>query len=62
MSHTMKMLKRIIDQIIRQIVELDDILFGFRKGRSTKEPIFARRILQEKYREKVKYQHNYDIY
>ena len=62
MSHTMKMLKRIIDQIIRQIVELDDIQFGFRKGRSTKEPTFTKRILQEKYREKVKYQHNYDIY
>ena len=62
MSHTMKMLKRTIDQIIRQIVELDDIQFGFRKGRSTKEPTFAKRILQEKYREKVKYQHNYDIY
>ena len=61
MSHTMNMLKRIIDQRIRQVVELDDIHFGFRKGRSTTESIFAKRILQEKYRQKGKYQHNYDI-
>ena len=38
----------------KQIVELDDTQFGFRKGRSTTEPLFALRILQEKYREKGK--------
>ena len=38
-------------------MELDDIQFGFRKGRSTTEPIFTLRILQEKYREKGKYLH-----
>ena len=38
-------------------MELDGIRFGFRKGRSTTEPIFALRILQEKYREKGKYLH-----
>ena len=48
MAHTIKLWERIIDHIIRQIVELDDIPFGFRKGRSTTEPIFALRILQEK--------------
>ena len=41
MAHTMKVWSRIIDQRIRQIVEQDYIQFGFRKGRSTTEPIFA---------------------
>ena len=36
-------------------MELDGVQFGFRKGRSTTEPIFALRILQEKNREKGKY-------
>ena len=58
MAHTMKLWERIIDHRIRQIVELDDIQFGFRKGRSTTEPIVALRIVQEKYREKGKYLHN----
>ena len=57
MAHTMKLYERIIDRRIREIVELDDIQFGFRKGRSTTEPIFTLRILQEKYREKGKYLH-----
>ena len=39
MAHTMKLWERIIDRRIREIVELDDIQFGFRKGRSTTEPI-----------------------
>ena len=51
-THAMKLWERIIDHRIRQIVELDDIQFGFRNGRSTTEPIFALPILQEKYREK----------
>ena len=53
MAHTMKLWERIIDHRIRQVVELDYIQFGFRKGRSTTEPIVALRILQEKYREKA---------
>ena len=55
MAHTMKLWERILDHRIRQNVELDDIPFGFRKGRSTIEPLFALRILQEKYRVKGKY-------
>ena len=51
----MELWEIIIDQRIRQIVEIDDIQFGFRKGRSTTEPIFALRIMQEKYREKGTY-------
>ena len=61
MAYTMTLWERIIDHRIRQIVKLDDIQFGLRKGKSTTEPIFALRILQEKYREKGKDLHNYDI-
>ena len=54
MSHTMKLWERIIENRIREIVELGNIQFRFRKGMSTTEPIFALRILQEKYQERKK--------
>ena len=38
-SHTLKLLERIIDQRQRTIVELGNIQFGFRRGRSTMDPI-----------------------
>ena len=49
-----KLLERIIDQRLRTIVELGNIQFGFRRGRSTMDPVFSLQILQEKYREKQK--------
>ena len=49
--HTMKLWERIIENRIREIVELRNIQLGFRRGMSTTEPIFALRILQEKYQE-----------
>ena len=52
MSHTMKHGEGIIENRIREIVELGNIQFGFRKGMSTTEPIFGLRILQEKYQER----------
>ena len=53
-SHTIKLWERIIENRIREIVELGNIQFGLRKGMSTTEPIFALRILQEKYQERKK--------
>ena len=47
-------LERIIENRKREIVELGNIQLGFRKGMSTTEPIFALRILQEKYHERKK--------
>ena len=52
MSHTMKLWERIIENRIREIVELGNIQFGFRKGMSTTEPIFALKILQYQERKK----------
>ena len=54
MSHTMKLLERIIEATLREITNIADNQFGFRPGKSTREPIFAFRTLQEKYREKNK--------
>ena len=54
MSHTMKLFERIIENRIRETVELGNIQFGFRRGMSTTEPIFELRILQEKYQERKK--------
>ena len=54
MSHTMQLWERIIENRIREIVELRNIQFGFRRGMSTTKPIFALRILQEKYLERKK--------
>ena len=53
-SHTLQLLERILDQILRHIVDLGNIQFGFRRGRSTMDPVFALKIIQEKYREKPK--------
>ena len=61
-SHTLKLLERIIDQRLRNIVDLGNIQFGFRRGRSTMDPVFALKILQEKYREKQKDLHNQSWY
>ena len=41
LSHTLKLLERIIDQRLRNIVELGNIQFGFKRGRSTMDPVFA---------------------
>ena len=54
MSHTMKLWERIMENRIREIVEWRYIQFGFRRGMSTTEPIFALRILQGRYQERKK--------
>ncbi len=50
--HTLKLVVRIIDQTLRTIVEMGNIQFGFRRGRSTMEAVFALKVIQEKYKEK----------
>ena len=54
MAHTLKLLEGKIGQRLRTIVELGNIQFGFRRGRSTMDPVFALTILHEKYKEKQK--------
>ena len=41
MSHFMKLLERIIEARLREIVKIRDNQFGFRPGMSPTEPVFA---------------------
>ena len=45
----MKILERIVDGLIRQLVSIDDSQFGFIPGRGTTDAIFVVRQLQKKY-------------
>ena len=48
-EQAMKILERIVDGLIRQVVSIDDSQFGFVTGRGTTDAIFVVRQLQEKY-------------
>ena len=48
-EQVMKVLERILDGLIRQLVSIDDSQFGFIPGRGTTDAIFVVRQLQEKY-------------
>ena len=48
-EQAMKILERIVDGLIRQVVSIDHSQFGFVPGRGTTDAIFVVRQLQEKY-------------
>ena len=48
-EQVMKVLERIVDGLIRQVVSTDDSKFGFVPGRGTTDAIFVVSQLQEKY-------------
>ena len=48
-EQVMKVLERIVDGLIRQVVSIDDSQFGFVPGRGTTDAIFVVRQLLEKY-------------
>ena len=48
-EQAMKILERIVDGLIRQVVSIDNSQFGFVPGRGTTDAIFVVRQLQEKY-------------
>ena len=48
-EQVMKVLERIVDDLIRQLVSIDDSQFGFVPDRGTTDGIFVVRQLQEKY-------------
>ena len=48
-EQAMKILEKIVDSLIRQVVSIDDSQFGFGPGRGTIDAIFVVRQLQEKY-------------
>jgi len=54
LEHTMKVTKRIFEDRIRQQIDIDDMQFGFRKGKGTTDAILIVRQMQEKFRAKGK--------
>ena len=51
MCHSMKLYERVHENRLRNIVSISEKQFGFVKGQSTTDAIFALRQLQERYRE-----------
>ena len=51
MCHSMKLYDRIMENRLRNVVDISEHQFGFMKGKSTTDAIFALMQLQEKYRE-----------
>ena len=52
LEHLLKILERVLDQRLRTLVEVDEMQYGFRKGRGTTDAIFVVKQLQEKHLEK----------
>ena len=49
MSHTVKLFERIINHMLRSIVQLGNIHFVFRRGQSTMDPVVDRPLLNTKW-------------
>jgi len=54
LEHAMKVVDRIFEHRIRQQIDIDDMQFGFMKGKGTIDAIFIVRQMQEKFRAKGK--------
>ena len=49
MDQCLKVVERIVETLIRDIVRIDDMQFGFMPGRGTIDAIFILRRIQENY-------------
>jgi len=54
LEHAMKMVERIFEHRIRQQIDVDDMQFGFMKGKGTTSTIFIVVQMQEKFRAEEK--------
>jgi len=54
LEHAMKVLESVFEHRIRQLIEIDNMQFGFMKGKGTIDTIFVIRQMQEKFRMKRK--------
>jgi len=54
LEHAVKVVERIFEHRIRQQIDIDDMQFGFMKGKGTTDAIFIVRQMQEKSRAKGK--------
>jgi len=50
LEHAMKVVERIFEHRIRQQIDVDDMQFGFMKGKGTTDAIFIVRQMYEKFR------------
>jgi len=50
LEHAIKVVERISEYRIRQQIEVDDMQFGFMKGKGTTDAIFTVRQMQENFR------------
>jgi hypothetical protein len=48
-EHVMKVMERIVDEMIRELISIDEMQFAFVPGRGTTDAIFIIRQLQEKF-------------
>ena len=54
LEHAMKMVKRVLERRIRELVNINSMQFGFMPGRGTTDALFVVRRMQEEYRDKKK--------
>ena len=54
LEHLMKVFEKVIEKHIRDIVNIDEMQFGFMPGKGTIDAIFIARQIQERYRDKKK--------
>jgi len=52
LEHATKVMERIFEERIRQQIDIDDMQFGFIKGKGTSDAIFIVRLMQEKFKAK----------
>ena len=57
MRHGMKLYERVVENRLKETVDISSRQYGFQSGKSTVEPIFALRMTQEMYLEKQKELH-----
>ena len=50
LSHLLKLWERVIEHRLREIVTISERQYGFQKGKSTTQPMFCLRMVQERFR------------
>ena len=58
LSHTLKLWERVVENRLKKMVNISERQYGFQPGKSTIQPLFSLRMLQEKHREFGKELHN----
>ena len=51
LSHALKLWERVVENKLRKMVNISERQYGFYPGKSTIQPLFCLRMLQEKHRE-----------